>query len=143
MNGTATQTLRFTWDLPFAAAKVWRGLTDSKLLARWLMENDMSPEPGNRFQFRRPPEPWWNGVVDCEVRELEPRRRLRYSWSTEIRGSRLDTVVTWTLTPLADGGTRLELEHSGFPAEGPFAGGAKAGWERMVAALGDVLKEEL
>ena len=32
--------------------KVWRALTESKLLAEWLMANDFSPTAGHRFEFR-------------------------------------------------------------------------------------------
>ncbi|MFU8853255.1 SRPBCC family protein [Micromonospora sp. SL1-18] len=36
-------------------AKVWRALTDSDLLARWLMPNDFGPVPGHRFTFHTAP----------------------------------------------------------------------------------------
>mgnify|MGYP002138872653 CR=1 FL=1 len=36
-------------------------------------------------------------------------------------GGKLDTVVTWTLSPTASGGTKLRLEHSGFTAKNAFA----------------------
>ncbi|MBM0229124.1 SRPBCC domain-containing protein [Micromonospora sp. ATA51] len=78
-------------------AKVWRALTDSDLLARWLMPNDFRPLPGHRFTFHTQPRPGqgFDGVVHCEVLEIDPPRRLRWAW----RGGRLDTVVTWTLAP--------------------------------------------
>ncbi|MFE9690773.1 SRPBCC domain-containing protein [Micromonospora sp. NPDC005806] len=74
-------------------AKVWRALTDSDLLARWLMPNDFRPLPGHRFTFRTTPRPGqgFDGIVHCEVLELDEPHRLRWAW----RGGRLDTVVTW------------------------------------------------
>jgi uncharacterized protein YndB with AHSA1/START domain len=44
---------------------VWRALTDSDLLARWLMPNDFRPVPGHRFSFRTTPRPGqgFDGVV--------------------------------------------------------------------------------
>ncbi|MFJ8582012.1 SRPBCC domain-containing protein [Micromonospora sp. NPDC093277] len=97
-------------------ARVWRVLTDSDLLARWLMPNDFRPVPGHRFTFRTTPRPGqdFDGVVHCEVLELDEPRRLRWAW----RGGHLDTVVTWTLVPEGRG-TRLFLEHSGFDPEDP------------------------
>ena len=118
-----------SWDLPHPPAKVWRALTEPALVAQWLLKTDMPAEPGKAFTFRTDPMPYWDGVVHSEILELEPLKRLRYAWKTSAG---LDTVVTWTLVP-ADGGTRLELEHSGFKAENAQAfGGAKMGWERNV-----------
>ncbi|MCW3840656.1 SRPBCC domain-containing protein [Micromonospora yasonensis] len=97
-------------------AKVWRALTDSDLLARWLMPNDFRPVPGHRFTFHTTPRPaqGFDGIVHCEVLELDAPHRLRWAW----RGGRLDTVVTWSLVPEGRG-TRLFLEHAGFDPDDP------------------------
>ncbi len=94
---------------PHPPEKVWKALTDPNALAEWLMENDFEPRVGHKFQFRTEPKGGWSGIVDCEVLELDPPRRLSYSWKSE----QLDTVVTFTLEPVAEG-TRLRLEHTGF-----------------------------
>jgi uncharacterized protein YndB with AHSA1/START domain len=71
--------------------------------------------------------------VHCEILEIEPGRRLRYSWRTGPEASPLETVVTWTLTATESGGTRLSLEHTGFTSDTPrFFEGARFGWQRMV-----------
>ena len=50
-------------------------------------------------------------------------------------GHRLDTVVTWTLTPTAAGGTHLRLDHDGFTPRDSFAFEAMGkGWREQVAA---------
>jgi uncharacterized protein YndB with AHSA1/START domain len=136
-----TQTISMEYELPHAPAKVWRALTDPALLARWLMSTDLQPRPGHNFTFRSEPTPWWDGVVHCEVLEAEPQRRLRYTWKSGPESSPLDTVVTWTLTPTASGGTRLSLEQSGFVPSNKFAyDGAQKGWQRMIdQALREVL----
>ncbi len=41
-----------------------------------IMATDLRPTVGHRFTFRSDPAPWWDGVVRCEVLELEPRTRL-------------------------------------------------------------------
>lgn len=135
-----TQTISLEYDLPHPPAKVWRALTEPDLLARWLMANDLEPAAGHRFTFRQDPTPWWDGIVNCEVLEVEPHKRLRYSWRSGPP-SPLDTVVTWTLTPTPSGGTRLTLEHSGFlPGDKFAADGAGKGWRKMVEEkLRDVL----
>lgn len=88
---------------------VWRALTEPDLIARWLMDTDFRPEVGHRFTLRAEPQPGWDGVVHCEVLELEPERLLRYSWV----GGPLDTEIAFTLTPTGRG-TRLRVRHTGF-----------------------------
>jgi uncharacterized protein YndB with AHSA1/START domain len=96
-------------EYPHAPQRVWRALTDRRAIADWLMENDFVPRVGHRFTFRTKPAPGFDGVVHCEVLEVEEPNRLVYSW----QGGGIDTTVTWTLEPTA-GGTRLQLVHDGF-----------------------------
>ena len=138
---TETQSIAQEFDLPHPPANVWRALTEPELLAAWLMVSDMQPLVGRSFTFRSEPMPWWDGIVQCEVLEIDLHKRLRYSWRTSgPEASRLDTVVTWTLTPTSSGGTRLTLEHSGFLPANAFAfDGAGKGWQRMLGELRKVL----
>ena len=53
----------------------------------------------------------WRGIVDCVVLEVDPPRRLSYTWQGDPDAKAM--TVTWTLEPTA-GGTRLRLVHSGF-----------------------------
>jgi uncharacterized protein YndB with AHSA1/START domain len=81
---------------------------------------------GHRFTFRAQPIAGWDGICHCEVLEVEPNQRLSYTWrggsdENPSYGSRLDTVVTWTLTANATGGTLLRLVHSGFTAKNGYA----------------------
>ena len=126
------QTISQEYDLPHPPPKVWRALTQPELLARWLMSTDLRPAVGQSFTFTSEPTPWWDGIVHCEVLEVEPEKQLRYTWRSGPESSPLDTVVTWTL--MATGtGTRLRLEHSGFVPSNKFAyESAATGWARMV-----------
>ena len=101
--------LKFEITYPHPPQKVWRALTDPEAIAQWLMKNNFEARVGHRFQFQAPPRPGWDGVVKCEVLEVEPPRRLVYSWC----GGNQNTTVAWTLEPAAEG-TRLRLEHAGF-----------------------------
>jgi uncharacterized protein YndB with AHSA1/START domain len=111
--------------------KLWRALTESPLLAEWLMKNDFEPVPGHRFQFRAEPVPQWNGIIDCEVLAVEPLKRLSYTWGTMGH----ETVVHFTLTPTG-AGTQVRMEHSGFGADQEHAyKGATYGWRNFFDAL--------
>jgi uncharacterized protein YndB with AHSA1/START domain len=136
--------------LPYPPEKVWRALTEPKLLEAWLMPNDICAEVGHRFQFRTTPPPGaqgWSGVIDCEVLEAVPHRLLVYSWSGGSKavdgyGHRIDTLVKWTLTPTEDGGTRLHLEHSGFEPDCFALKAMGPGWNRKVSeSIAKVLAE--
>jgi len=125
-------------DLPDPPEQVWRALTDPSLLEVWLMPNNIRAEVGARFQFRTAPAPGRSGIVECEVLEVVPHRLLVYSWrggskATEGYGHQVDTVVTWRLTPLENGGTRLHLEHSGFDPDSFAFKAMGQGWKRKVS----------
>lgn len=134
-----TESIVVEYELAAPPERVWRFLTESELLAAWLMPNDLRPEVGHAFTLQAQPTPGWDGVVHGEVLEVVPFERLVYAWrggseAIEGYGHRLDTVVTWTLTPGADGGTRLRLEHAGFTPADAFAFRAMSGgWSGPIA----------
>ena len=83
------------------------------------MPNDIAPVVGHRFNFRTQPMGDWNGVVDCEVLEVIPEKKLVYTWNggsakNDGYGHKLETTVTWTLEPQTSGATTLKLVHHGF-----------------------------
>ena len=121
--------------------RVWNALTDSATLSEWMLfkSNDFQPVVGHAFQFRE--APGWDGVVDCEVIEVDKPHRLSYTWvSGGESNPRHSTVVTWTLTEAEGGVTRLHLEQSGFRSEAKQEiGGAKYGWMSMLDQLQSLL----
>jgi uncharacterized protein YndB with AHSA1/START domain len=136
MTDTATTcSLVIEREMPHPLEKIWRALTQGPLIAEWLMTNDFQPIVGHRFQFRNTPAPGWNGIIDSEVLLVEPHTRLAYGWTS----MGLETVVTWTLTPTANG-TLLRMEQSGFPSEeGKNYKGAKYGWTNFIGKLEHVV----
>ena len=58
-------------DMPHPPEKVWRALTQPKLIEEWLMKNDFKPAVGHRFNLRGD----WGGVLDCKVLAVEPNKR--------------------------------------------------------------------
>jgi uncharacterized protein YndB with AHSA1/START domain len=129
-------------------ALVWRMLTNSEMLNRWLMPNDFSAVVGKKFMFTTRPIGDWDGLVDCEIVEIVENRRLVYRWKAGTaraggRGSRLDTVVTWTLTP--DGaGTKLTMLQSGFqlPENQVAYDAMNPGWGQVMRRLERVVEQE-
>ena len=133
---TQVETIAFQWDLRHAPEKVWRTLTDPALLSQWLLPaSGFKAEPGTVFTFNAPPQPEWDGVVNCRMLEIEPHRKVSWSW---IVGD-IDTVVTFTLAP-TESGTQLTLVQSGFkPHQKRNVSGARYGWKMMSERLVELL----
>ena len=127
-------------EFPLPPGLVWRALTDSRILGAWLMQNDIEPQLDHEFTFRMKPQRGWDGITHCQIIELEPQRRIAYTYRGKASGEKplacagidsrvadaaakgifaeLDTVLRFTLSPVssqdAPEQTRLMLEHSGF-----------------------------
>lgn len=131
-----TESIAFELDLPHAPEKVWRAITDPTLLTEWLLPVlGFSLEPGAAFTFSAPPQPGWDGTVNCRMLEIEAHRTLSWSW---VVGD-IDTIVTFTLTP-SGSGTRLVVVQSGFkPDQKRNVAGARHGWKMMTSKLVDLL----
>ena len=131
-----SKSLSFELDLHHLPEKVWRALTDPELLTEWLLPVfDLALESGHAFTFKAPPQPGWDGTVNCRVIEVDAPKKLSYAW---VVGD-IDTVVTFTLAPTASG-TRLSLVQSGFKEhQKQNWGGARYGWKLMGGRLVDLL----
>ncbi len=109
--------IRIERDYPHPPAKVWRAVTDPALIPLWTATGQggrpegFSTAVGTKFRFVAKPKPGWNGVVNCEVLEVNEPSLLRYSWAGDDGGG--VTQVVYRLEPHA-GGTRFSYEHTGF-----------------------------
>ena len=145
---SATQQIVVEEVFPHTAETIWLTLTNGTLIGRWLMEpTGFEPVRGNRFTFRTKAAGAWDGTIRCEVLEVVPNERFRFSWKggdagNAGYGSLLDTVVTFTLTPVA-GGTRVRIVHSGFvtPTNDSAHKGMSEGWKVVIGRLGSVSNE--
>jgi uncharacterized protein YndB with AHSA1/START domain len=127
---TETRTVVTERDIPYPPAKIWRALTQPQLIEQWLMKNDFAPAVDHNFTFSAD----W-GSVDCRVLTVEPNKTLAYTWGAYG----LESVVTWTLTPIGTG-THLRMEQSGFrPDQDQAYNGAKAGWKQFFNNLDQVV----
>jgi uncharacterized protein YndB with AHSA1/START domain len=122
-RGASVSDIRIVRDYPHPPAKVWRAVTDPELIPRWTATGQggrpvgFSTGVGTRFQFVAKPQPWWRGIVDCEVLEAREPSLLRYSWVGDENAEA--TFVTYRIEP-HDGGTRFTFEHTGFTGAGGF-----------------------
>ena len=133
-----SNVIRRELQIPQMPQEVWHAITDREMLAEWMFPNDFKPRLGHRFTFQVPPNPKVNFdglTVDCEVLELDPPKRLAFSWSA---AALVDTRVSFQLEPEGEG-TRLIFEHAGFDLSQPWSQqafkGAEYGWVNMLKQL--------
>lgn len=145
-----TQQIVVDEVFPHTLDVVWKTLTTPEMMARWLR---MEPKGfraavGTRFTYQTTPAGAWDGVIRCEVLEVEPLERLSYAWTggddgNVGYGSRLDTVVTFLLSAV-DGGTRIRLVHSGFvlPRNESAFKNMSEGWAKVVQTIDSIAAEQ-
>ncbi len=95
---TAPTTLTIQRLLPGPAERIWSYLTESDLRRQWLAAGDMVLEPGAPFEFvwrneelkppsRRPEGAAEEHRLQCEILEVDPPRRLVFTWGTRMEVS--------------------------------------------------------
>ncbi|XOZ32409.1 SRPBCC family protein [Halomonadaceae bacterium KBTZ08] len=113
-------------ELAHPPERIWSWLTESAGLREWLAPGEMELIPGGRvrIEFEMSGEP-----IDSRLLELEPGRRLAYSWS---QGEEPERPIRWLLEP-GGGVTRLVLT-LGLQAGDRVALSA-AGWDAHLQML--------
>lgn len=134
-----TKRLRKEAFYPHPPEVVWVALTDPQALAEWLMPNNFRPVVGATFRFHVDPMPGFSGISECRVLEVDPPRRLVYTWQSlpKKKSDPLPDPMTleWTLKRSGDG-TILVLEQSGLEALSLWwRFSMNIGWNRMLKTL--------
>src|ERR1700722_4064536 len=149
MSGTK-QDIVVDEVFPHAPETIWKALTTGTLMSRWIHMpvTGFSPVIGNQFTYQTTPAGQWDGIIRCEVRDVLPCASLVYSGrgghkTNSGYGSRLDTVVTFTLVKEADG-TRLRVVHSGFelPRNEIAFESMSGGWKTVIHNIDSVASED-
>jgi len=100
---------------PHPVDVVWAAFTDGEVMAQWLMPNNFpkAPKVGDRFEFRIDPMGPLGGTIECEILELDPPRRMVWSWvGCKATGKKMGPQrVEWELST-RDGGTHVRLVQS-------------------------------
>ncbi len=103
-------------EYPHSVERLWHALTDPELVPLWTSTGrggtpeGFAPVVGNRFRLVGKPVPGWDGIVDCEVLEVEPPFMLRHTWKGDEHEP---SIVTWRIKP-TESGSRLTYDHTGF-----------------------------
>jgi len=117
----ADEKLELTRRLGAPPAEVFAAWTDPAILGRWFAPGEMwaqvaelDARPGGRFRVEMHHPSGVVHTVSGSYREVEPNRRLVFTWAWEGEAAP-ETTVTVQLRPVGDG-TELVLTHEGFPS---------------------------
>jgi len=129
-----SRTIVLEKSYPHPIPHVWLALTDRRALAEWCLPNDFVAEKGAEFRFQVDPVGRFDGIIRCQITEIDPQRHLGYTY--EPSGGKLLTHVAWWIDR-APGGTKLRLEHGGFAGVGGWlaSNAARRNWTRMTREL--------
>ena len=126
-NGRPARVLVATCAYDTSLDDLWDAITNPERIPRWFLPVSGEFHVGGHYQIQ--------GNASGEITECQPPRRLVLTWG--MHGD-----VSWVnvyLSPLADGGSRLRLEHIAYvPDElwteyGPGAVGI--GWDLSLLGL--------
>jgi uncharacterized protein YndB with AHSA1/START domain len=115
--------------------RVWQVVTDPEYVARWFGQSaEIDLRPGGAAVFG------WDGMggFHAVVERVEPPREFAFRWMHEagvpVGGEAVTTLVEFSLSPAAAGGTTLRLVESGF-ADDAHRKENSEGWDAELAEL--------
>lgn len=95
-------------------AEAWAALTDPDRVAEWFTAASPVGQVGAPYRLN-----FGDGsVVEGVVMALEPGHHFAHTWVWVDAVPRQETVVSWTVEPLAGGGARVKLVHDGWAEAG-------------------------
>lgn len=119
-------SLELSVDIRGAAGDVFEKITKPAEIDRYYGNGaQVELRVGGKFDYG-----WPDGLGPVKILELEPARKLVYSWKYD---EPYETVVTWSLAE-SGGRTRLTITHSGF-SEDYDSEGYRAGWFSFLAII--------
>ena len=128
--------------------RVFRSLTDPVELAAWWGSDEMyrtfdwaiDLRAGGKWSTQALGTDGTKGTVDGEYIEVDPPKRLVYTW----RPSWDDYAVTTVQYDLeaTTAGTRLRVTHTGFGDRAMAAAGTGEGWKRVLEWMGEYVERK-
>lgn len=127
-----------TRQYPHPIEKVWEGLTSQAAISDWLMRaRGFVAEAGRRFEMSCTNEDGDEDIYRCEVLELDPPRRMRWSWVLVGHEARGSTEVEFRLKSKGDG-TEVTVFHRG-DRDKEMLERFRSGWPAKLDQLAETL----
>lgn len=137
----AAPPLRVERRFQTAPERLFHAWTTAEALNQWASPDaapaatEVDLRVGRRYRISMTAPDGTVRHVSGVYREIDPPRRLVYTWRWEQIPNFPETVVTVEFRARADGGTDLVLLHEGLP-EGELARRHESGWNGSLAKLG-------
>jgi uncharacterized protein YndB with AHSA1/START domain len=129
------EEIRKTITIDARPEVVFKALTDERELTQWFPNQAvLEARVGGKMEFRFQRQE--TGEIDTmqgKVLEIVPDKKLSYSWKGDLVPDFPDSVVTWTLEPVAGNRTQVTLVHSGL--KGKLAEEHDKGWTYYIGRL--------
>lgn len=97
-------------ETPATPADAWAALTEPERIAEWFTNALPLGQVGDPYRLDFGDA----SVIEDVVRLVEPGRRFAHTWVWANVEPRQETVVSWSVEPLPNGGARVTLVHDGW-----------------------------
>jgi uncharacterized protein YndB with AHSA1/START domain len=143
MTMTATETQVYQVFIKASPEQIWEAITQPEFTTRYFYGSavDSTLEPGSPFLS-------WTAdrsqkLVDGEVLESDPPRRLAHTWRAlydEETAGEPHSRVTWEIEPQDGGVTKLTVVHDRLDAAPKTALSVAGGWPYVLSGLKTLLE---
>jgi len=138
------KNLAFTYDIYIGApvAKVWKGIVDGEMTKHYVYGTRLQTNLKKGAPYAYVGDGDFK-VVDGEILEIEPDKRLIMSWKAhwdESVAKDRPSRVTYELSPAGLSTTKLHLVHDEFAGATATYSGSVDGWPLMMSSLKSLLE---
>jgi uncharacterized protein YndB with AHSA1/START domain len=120
--------------------KIWQALTDGAMTQQYYFGTKVVSDwqQGSSYRYQMPDG---SSMLDGEVLEIDPPRRLVTTFKPGWEGSDQDPVstVTFEIEPMGEV-SKLRLIHEGLTSESPLTSGVRDGWSQILSSLKTLLE---
>jgi len=134
-----SKNLQIAYDIYIAApaAKVWNGIVDGEMTRQYVYGTRLESKlkKGSSYAYVGDGD---FKVVDGEILDVEPEKRLVMSWKAHWDDSVAKdrpSRVTYELSAAGPSTTRLHLVHDDFDGQTATYSGSVDGWPLMMSSL--------
>ncbi len=96
-----------------SAEDTWEALVEPAQVERWFTTANPVSHVGSPYRLD-----FGDSAVEGVITELEPGRRLAYTWAWADAEPLQETLVSWTVESMPEGGSRVTLRHEGWAEAG-------------------------
>jgi len=139
-----SKKLQFSYDVYIAAsvAKVWNGIIDGDMTKQYVYGTRLESKLKKGAPYAYVGDGDFK-VVDGEIVEIEPDKRLVMTWSAhwdEASAKDKPSRVTYELSPAGPQTTKLHLVHDEFDGATATYTGSVEGWPLLMSSLKSLLE---